>query len=139
MADSVRRKLKILFAASEVKPFSKSGGLGDVAGSLPRALKHAGAKVAVISPKYGTIPQEYVDQMKHVADFYVPLSWRSVYCGVEKLTYQGLDFYFIDNEAYFKRDSLYGFFDDGERFAFFSKAICESIAKVEELECYVLH
>ena len=139
MADSASRKLKILFAASEVKPFSKSGGLGDVAGSLPRALKAAGAEVAVISPKYGTIPQEYADQMKHVADFYVPLSWRSVYCGVEKLTFQGLDFYFIDNEAYFKRDSLYGYFDDGERFAFFSKAICESISKVEELECDVLH
>ena len=76
MADSVRRKLKILFAASEAVPFAKSGGLGDVAGSLPRALKHAGAKVAVIMPKYGTIAQEYKDQMKHIADFYVPLSWR---------------------------------------------------------------
>jgi starch synthase len=113
MADSVRRKLKILFAASEAVPFAKSGGLGDVAGSLPRALKHAGAKVAVIMPKYGTIPSEYKEQMKHVTDFYVPLSWRSVYCGIEKLTYQGLDFYFIDNESYFKRDALYGYFDDG--------------------------
>ena len=139
MADSTRRKLKILLAASEAVPFSKSGGLGDVVGSLPRALKHAGAKVAVITPKYGTIAQEYKDQMKHVCDFYVPLSWRSVYCGIEKLTYQGLDFYFIDNEAYFKRDGLYGYFDDGERFAFFSKAICESISKVPELQCDVLH
>ena len=137
MAD--RRKLKVLFASAEAVPFSKSGGLGDVAGSLPRAIQQAGAKVCVISPKYGTIAQEYKEQMVHVADFYVPLSWRSVYCGIEKLTYQGLDFYFIDNEAYFKRDTLYGYFDDGERFAFFSKAICEAMVKVPELQVDVLH
>ena len=134
-----RRKIKILFASSEAVPFAKTGGLGDVAGSLPRALKHAGARVAVILPKYASIPQEYKDQMKHVADFYVPLAWRNEYCGIEKLTLQDLDFYFVDNEAYFKRDGLYGYFDDGERFAFFSKAICEAIAKVPELECDVLH
>ena len=134
-----RRKLRVLFASSEAVPFAKSGGLGDVAGSLPRALKHAGARVAVILPKYSTIPQEYLDQMKHVTEFYVPLAWRNEYCGIEKLSMQDLDFYFIDNEAYFKRDSLYGYFDDGERFAFFSKAICEAITKVPELECDVLH
>ena len=139
MADRVRRKIRILFAASEAVPFAKTGGLGDVAGSLPRALKAAGAKVAVIVPKYGTIPEQYTEKMKHVADFYVPLAWRNVYCGIEKLTYQGVDFYFVDNEAYFKRDALYGYFDDGERFAFFSKAICEAIEKVPELECDVLH
>ena len=77
--------------------------------------------------------------MKHVADFYVPLAWRNDYCGIEKLTLQGLDFYFVDNESYFKRDSLYGYFDDGERFAFFAKAVCEAIARVPELECDVLH
>ena len=71
-----RRKMRILFASSEAVPFAKTGGLGDVAGSLPRALKHAGARVAVILPKYASIPQEYKDQMKHVADFYVPLAWR---------------------------------------------------------------
>ena len=134
-----RRKLRILFASSEAVPFAKTGGLGDVAGSLPRALKHAGAKAAVIMPKYGTIPQEYRDRMKHIADFYVPLAWRNVYCGIEKLELQGLDFYFVDNEAYFKRDGLYGYFDDGERFAFFAKAICEAIVKVPELACDVLH
>ena len=139
MANRVRRKIKILFAASEAVPFAKTGGLGDVAGSLPRALKQAGAKVGVILPKYGSIPEQYRDAMKHVADFYVPLAWRSVYCGIEKLTYQGIDFYFVDNEAYFKRDALYGYFDDGERFAFFSKAICEAIVKVPELACDVLH
>ena len=134
-----RRKIRVLFAGSEAVPFSKTGGLGDVAGSLPRALKHAGARAAVITPLYASIPQEYKDRMKHVADFYVPLAWRSIYCGIEKITLQDLDFYFIDNKDYFGRDGLYGYFDDGERFAFFSKAICEAIAKVPELECDVLH
>ena len=137
--DRVRRKIKILFAAAEAVPFAKTGGLGDVAGSLPRELRHVGAKVSVILPKYGSIPEEYKAAMKHVADFYVPLAWRNVYCGIEKLTYLGLDFYFVDNEDYFKRDALYGYFDDGERFAFFSKAICEAIVKVPELACDVLH
>ena len=139
MADSVKRKIKILFAASEAVPFVKTGGLGDVAGSLPAALKAAGAKVSVILPKYSFIPQEYQDQMKHIADFYVPLAWRSVYCGIEKLNYNNVDFYFVDNEAYFKRDSAYGYFDDGERFAFFAKAICEAIELLPELQVDVLH
>lgn len=139
MSDRIRRKIRILLAASEAVPFVKTGGLGDVAGSLPRALKEAGAKVAVILPKYGAIPEKYQEQMRHVADFYVPLSWRNVYCGIEKLTFQGIDFYFVDNEAYFKRDGIYGYFDDGERFAFFSKAICEAIQFLPELQCDVLH
>ncbi len=139
MAERVRRKIKVLLAASEAVPFIKTGGLGDVAGSLPAALKQAGAKVAVILPKYGSIPQKYQEQMQHVAEFYVPLAWRSVYCGIEKLTYDGVDFYFVDNEAYFKRDGIYGYFDDGERFAFFSKAICEAIQWLPELQCDVLH
>ena len=132
--------MRVLFASSEAVPFAKTGGLGDVAGSLPRALKHAGAKAAVILPKYSTIPQEYQDRMKHVADFYVPLAWRNDYCGIEKLTLQGLDFYFVDNESYFKRDSLYGYFDDGERFAFFSKAITESLQHLPaDFDCDILH
>jgi len=139
MADSVKKKLKVLFASAEVAPFSKSGGLGDISGMLPRALVHDGAQVAVITPKYGTIAQEYKEQMEHICDFYVPLSWRSVYCGIEKLKYNGLDIYFVDNEAYFKRDTLYGYFDDGERFAFFSKAICEAMLKVDELNVDILH
>lgn len=134
-----RRKLRVLFASSEAVPFAKTGGLGDVAGSLPRALKHAGARVAVILPKYSSIPEEYKNAIKHVATLNVPLSWRNEYCGIEKLTLQNLDFYFIDNEAYFKRDSLYGYFDDGGRFAFFAKAVCEAIAQVPELACDVLH
>lgn len=139
MSDKVRRKIKILFAASEAVPFVKTGGLGDVAGSLPVALKEAGAKVSVILPKYGFIPAEYREQMKHIADFYVPLAWRSVYCGIEKITHDGVSFYFVDNEAYFKRDAAYGYFDDGERFAFFSKAICEAIELLPELQVDVLH
>ena len=134
-----RRKIKILFAASEAVPFVKTGGLADVAGSLPKALKAAGAKVAVILPKYGTISEEFTSKMQHLAEFYVPLAWRSVYCGIDKLTYDGVDFYFVDNEAYFKRDSLYGYFDDGERYAFFSKAICEAIQWLPELQCDILH
>lgn len=139
MATSVRRRIKILFAASEAVPFVKTGGLGDVAGSLPAALRAKGAKVSVILPKYSFIPEEYQGRMRHVADFYVPLSWRSVYCGIEKLTLDGIDVYFVDNEAYFKRDSAYGYFDDGERFAFFSKAVCEAIELLPELQVDVLH
>ncbi|MEE1210402.1 MAG: glycogen/starch synthase, partial [Parafannyhessea umbonata] len=139
MSDQVTRKIKILFAATEAVPFVKTGGLGDVAGSLPRSLNAAGAECSVILPKYASIPEEYQEKMTHIADFYVPLAWRSVYCGIEKLTYQGVDFYFVDNEAYFKRDGIYGYYDDGERFAFFSKAICEAIEKLPELQCDVLH
>ncbi len=134
-----RRKLKVLFAASEVVPFSKTGGLGDVAGSLPSALKHVGAKVAVISPLYKTISSTWKDKMTKVGELYVPLAWREAYCGVYHLVHENVDCYFIDNEQYFGRDGLYGFFDDGERFAFFSKAICEVIAHVPELACDILH
>ncbi len=139
MADQARKKIRVLFAASEAVPFVKTGGLGDVAGSLPKALQAAGAEVSVIIPKYSAIPWEYQEQMEHVADFYVPLSWRNVYCGIEHLVHDGVDFYFIDNEAYFKRDGIYGYFDDGERYAFFAKAICEAICKVDVLACDVLH
>lgn len=139
MTDQATRKIKILLAASEAVPFVKTGGLGDVVGSLPQALNRAGADCAVIMPKYASIAGEYQQQMVHVADFYVPLAWRSVYCGIEKLNYDGVDFYFVDNEAYFKREGVYGYFDDGERFAFFSKAICEAIEKIPELQADVLH
>lgn len=134
-----RDKLHVLFATSECVPFVKTGGLADVAGALPRALKHAGIRVSVVLPKYASIPWEYLQDTQHVADFYVPLSWRFEYCGVEKLTYQGIDYYFIDNEGYFKRDGLYGHFDDGERFAFFAKAICEAIHYVPELRPHIIH
>ncbi len=122
---------KVLFATFEAVPFVKTGGLGDVGGSLPSALNKAGCDCRVVLPKFATIPQEYKDQMEHVTDFYMYLGWRSQYCGVEKLERDGVTWYFLDNEYYFGREYPYGFFDDGERIAFFSKAICEFIQYVD--------
>ena len=139
MAILSKRKLKVLFATSEAAPFAKSGGLGDVGGSLPSALSRGGCDISVIMPKYGSIPEKYKSQMRRIAQFYVPLAWRNVWCGIEKLTLDGVDYYFVDNEDYFKRDNYYGYFDDGERFAFFSKAITEAMGNVDELMCDVLH
>lgn len=134
------KKMQVVFASAEAAPFVKTGGLGDVAGSLPRALVAAGADVIVMVPKYGTIASEYTDRMDHVADFYVSLGWRNEYCGLERLVIDGVTYLFIDNERYFKRDYPYGFFDDGERFAFFSKAVTESLQHLPEgFQCDVLH
>lgn len=139
MADS-SKKMQIVFASAECAPFVKTGGLGDVAGSLPAALVHAGAEVIVMVPKYATIKDEYKAQMEHFADFYVSLGWRNEYCGLEKLEHDGVTYMFIDNERYFARDYPYGFFDDGERFAFFSKAITESLQHLPAgFECDILH
>ena len=134
------KKMQIVFASAECAPFVKTGGLGDVAGSLPSALVRAGAEVIVMVPKYATIKDEYKAQMEHFADFYVSLGWRNEYCGLEKLEHDGVTYMFIDNERYFARDYPYGFFDDGERFAFFSKAITESLQHLPEgFECDILH
>lgn len=139
MADS-SKKMQIVFASAECAPFVKTGGLGDVAGSLPAALVRAGAEVIVMVPKYATIKDEYKAQMEHFADFYVSLGWRNEYCGLEKLERDGVTYMFVDNERYFARDHPYGFFDDGERFAFFSKAITESLQHLPEgFECDILH
>lgn len=139
MADS-NKKMQIVFASAECAPFVKTGGLGDVAGSLPAALVHAGAEVIVMVPKYATIKDEYKAQMEHFSDFYVSLGWRNEYCGLEKLEHDGVTYMFIDNERYFARDYPYGFFDDGERFAFFSKAITESLQHLPAgFECDILH
>lgn len=139
MADS-SKKMQIVFASAECAPFVKTGGLGDVAGSLPAALVRAGAEVIVMVPKYATIKDEYKAQMEHFSDFYVSLGWRNEYCGLEKLERDGVTYMFIDNERYFARDNPYGFFDDGERFAFFSKAITESLQHLPEgFECDILH
>lgn len=139
MADS-SKKMQIVFASAECAPFVKTGGLGDVAGSLPAALVRAGAEVIVMVPKYATIKDEYKAQMEHFSDFYVSLGWRNEYCGLEKLKHDGVTYIFIDNERYFARDYPYGFFDDGERFAFFSKAITESLQQLPEgFECDILH
>lgn len=139
MADS-SKKMQIVFASAECAPFVKTGGLGDVAGSLPAALVRAGAEVIVMVPKYATIKDEYKAQMEHFSDFYVSLGWRNEYCGLEKLEHDGVTYMFIDNERYFAREYPYGFFDDGERFAFFSKAITESLQHLPAgFECDILH
>lgn len=143
MSDATPSKLHIAFASAEAAPFVKTGGLGDVAGSLPHALKAAGADVVVFVPKYDTIAQEYKDRMEHLCDFYVPLGWRNEYCGLERLNHEGVDYLFVDNERYFSRGYPYGFFDDGERFAYLSKAIVEALQylphTLDNFTCDVLH
>ncbi|MBE7680619.1 glycogen synthase GlgA [Paenibacillus sp. P13VS] len=117
--------MKLLFAAAEGHPFIKTGGLADVIGALPQALKKAGADVRVILPKYKGIPDEYKEAMKPVIVTDVPLGWRRQYCGIEMLVHDGIPIYFVDNEYYFGRDGVYGYMDDGERFAFFNRAVLE--------------
>lgn len=123
--------MKVLFAVSECVPFIKSGGLADVAGSLPKELKKLGSDVRVILPKYGMIPESFTAEMKKVAEFKVQVGWRSQFCGIEALEYEGVTFYFVDNEYYFKRDTLYGHYDDGERFAYFNRAVLDFMAEIE--------
>lgn len=118
----------VLFIAAEAAPFAKTGGLGDVVGSLPKALNRAGLDVRVLLPKYGQIAKEYRDRMTHLGERTVPLAWRKQYGGVEKLEYGGIIFYFLDNEYYFKRDGgYYGQYDDAERFGFFCRGALETI------------
>ena len=117
--------MKILYAASEAAPFAKSGGLADVAGALPKALARDGIDARVVMPLYGDL--KFKDTLTYVTNFSVPVGWRSQYCGLFKAERDGVVFYFIDNEYYFKRSGLYGFYDDGERFAFFSRAILEML------------
>lgn len=119
--------MKILFAASEASPFVKTGGLADVAGSLPNALSKAGEDVCVILPLYSAIDTKWRNQMSFCFYTFINLSWRREYCGVFRLDYDSVTYYFLDNENYFKRDGIYGFMDDGERFGFFSRAIVELI------------
>ena len=123
--------MKVLFTVSECVPFIKSGGLADVAGSLPKELRRLGTDVRVIMPKYGTISEEFKQEMKKVAEFTVQVGWRNQYCGIEELSYNGITFYFVDNEQYFNRDHLYGYFDDGERFAFFNHAVLQGLAQIQ--------
>jgi len=119
--------MKVLFVASEAYPFIKTGGLGDVAYALPKALRKLGIDVRVILPKYSSIPLSFKNCMENVATFTVQVGWRSKYCGLEYLMYDDVPYYFVDNEYYFKRPQTYGFYDDGERFSYFSKAVLESI------------
>ncbi|WP_047151208.1 glycogen synthase GlgA [Aneurinibacillus tyrosinisolvens] len=119
--------MKILFAASEAVPFVKTGGLADVIGSLPKELKNDGLDVRVILPKYEDIPAEYQSRMRKTKEFIVPLGWRRQYCGIEEMQHNGIHYYFVDNEYYFKRNGIYGFYDEAERFAYFSRAILEAL------------
>ncbi len=135
-----KKKMQVVLASAEAAPFVKTGGLGDVAGSLPAALVKEGADVIVLVPKYSTIPAEYKDEMEHIGEFYVSLCWRNEYCGMERLVRDGVTYIFLDNERYFDRSYPYGFFDDGERFAFFSKAVTECLQHLPDgFECDVLH
>ncbi|WP_269843859.1 glycogen synthase GlgA [Domibacillus epiphyticus] len=116
-----------MFAVSECAPFVKSGGLADVAGALPKELVKLGADVRVIMPNYSMIPEKYRDDMKKVAEFIVPVGWRNQYCAIFELLHEGVTYYFIDNLYYFNRDGLYGHYDDGERFSYFTRAILDAL------------
>ena len=133
------KRKQILFAAFEAAPFVKTGGLGDVAGSLPGAVNSPEYDVRVILPLLSAIPEEYKAKMKFVTEYSVPLGWRQSYCGLFRMRKSGITYYFIDNEYYFKRDNVYGEFDDAERIAFFSKAILETILHVDTLRPDIIH
>ena len=133
------KKLNVLFASYEASPFIKTGGLGDVAASLPGAVKCPTIDVRVVLPKLAQIPEEYKSRMKFLCSFYVPLGWRNQYCGLFELQKGGVTWYFLDNEYYFARPSAYGFFDDGERMAYFSKAVCECCRYLPDFFPDILH
>lgn len=124
--------MNILFAASEAAPFAKTGGLGDVIGSLPKELKRNGADVRVILPKYDEIPEVFKEKMEtaNLVTFRVNLGWRSQYCGIQTLEHEGVTFYFVDNEFYFRRRGHYGYGDDAERFAFYCRAVIDSLPHI---------
>lgn len=123
--------LKVLYAASEAAPFIKTGGLADVAASLPKALKKLDVDIRVVIPKYSSIPEEFKKEMTFIKSFYVPVGKKMEYCGVLSLEHNGVIYYFLDNEYYFKREGLYGFYDDGERFSYFDRAVLETIAQID--------
>ncbi|WP_424766803.1 glycogen synthase GlgA [Paenibacillus sp. sgz302251] len=135
--------MKVLFVGAECVPFLKTGGLADVMGSLPSALRGRGLDVRVMLPNYSAIPQHEKDRMKLVAEISVPVGWRNAYCGVKELELDGIIYYFLDNEQYFQRGSAYGHFDDGERFAFFCRAVLEALSAVnfypEVIHCHDWH
>lgn len=123
--------MKVLYAVSEAKPFIASGGLGDVAGSLPAALRRRLIGCRVVLPLYEGIDQKYKDEMKFITHITVPVSWRRQYCGIFEYKREGVIYYFIDNQYYFKRQGIYGHYDDAERFAFFSRAVLEILPYID--------
>lgn len=133
-------KIKILYATSECVPFANSGGLGEVAGSLPRALnRKRDIECRVIMPLYGAVSEEFREKMRFLGSTGVGVTWRMQYMGLFELRYKGVTYYFVDNEYYFKRDGLYGHYDDGERFAFFSKAIFEALGMMDDFVPDIIH
>ncbi len=134
-----QKKIQILFAAFECDPFFKSGGLGDVAGTLPACVNSSLYDVRVVLPKLSAIPPHFADKMDYITNFTVPLGWRRSYCGLFRLRHKGVEYYFLDNEYYFKREKPYGEFDDGERMAFFSKALLEAIPHMPDFDPDILH
>jgi starch synthase len=123
--------MNILFASSEAYPFFTSGKLGDMIGSLALAMRRRGAEVRVILPLYGNMREEWLGRLRYLTNFHVPVSWRNQYCGLFELVLNGVTYYFLDNEYYFKRQGFYGFYDDGERFSFFSRAVLELVAHLD--------
>lgn len=123
--------MKVLFIASEADPFIKTGGLGDVMGALPKSLVKQGVDARVIIPKYKNIKDKYKDKLYFIKWFTVPVGWRNSYCGIFEYEYEGVKFYFIDNEQYFNREGLYGHYDDGERFAFFDRAVLQAMKELD--------
>ena len=123
--------MKTLFVAAECAPFFKTGGLGDVAGALPKALKEKGTDIKVVLPFFTKMPQRYKDQLQDLFSYDVYVGWRKQYCGVKYLQMNGIDYYFLDNLYYFDRPELYGYFDDGERFAFYQQAVIELMEKID--------
>lgn len=122
--------MKVLIVASESHPFIKTGGLGDVIGALPKELKKLGIDVRVIIPKYKNIKEELTKDLKFLKAFNVQVGWRNQYCGILESIYEDVPYYLLDNEYYFKRDGLYGYYDDGERFAYFNRAVLEAIRQL---------
>ncbi|GAB2538937.1 glycogen synthase GlgA [Gracilibacillus alcaliphilus] len=123
--------MKVLFTSAECAPFFKTGGLGDVIGALPKELVKKGTEVAVVLPYFTKLPQQYKEACQDLFHFTVNVGWREQYCGVKRLTMNKVDYYFIDNRYYFDREGLYGYFDDGERFAFFQMAAIELMEQIE--------
>ncbi len=122
--------MKVLYIASEALPFAASGGLADVAGSLPRAMRNRLVGCRVVLPLYESIPQELREGMKFLTSLSVPVAWRRQYCGVFEAKYNGVIYYLLDNQYYFKRQGMYGHYDDAERFAFFSRAVLEMLPHI---------
>lgn len=123
--------MRVLFVASEASPFIKTGGLGDVAGALPKALAQKGADARVVIPKYKEINWEVRDKLRFVKWFNVRVGWREQFCGVWEYFYNGVTYYVLDHERYFNRDGIYGFYDDAERFAFFDRAVLDMLRQID--------